>query len=69
MVFLCELGTEAAVDISRLAGLGSSAVICEIMNEDGTMARMPDLISFAKIHNLKLGTISDLLHTEEGMIT
>ena len=53
--------TEAAVDISRLAGLNPSAVICEIMNEDGTMARMPDLISFAKIHNLKLGTISDLI--------
>ncbi len=53
--------TEAAVDISRLAGLNPSAVICEIMNEDGTMARMPDLISFAKMHNLKLGTISDLI--------
>ena len=53
--------TEAAVDISRLAGLNPSAVICEIMNNDGTMARMPDLISFAKLHNLKLGTISDLI--------
>ncbi len=53
--------TEAAIDISRLAGLNPSAVICEIMNEDGTMARMPDLISFAKMHNLKLGTISDLI--------
>ena len=53
--------TEAAVDISRLAGLNPSAVICEIMNNDGTMARMPDLISFANLHNLKLGTISDLI--------
>ncbi len=53
--------TEAAVDISRLAGLNPSSVICEIMNNDGTMARMPDLISFAKVHNLKLGTISDLI--------
>ena len=53
--------TEAAVDISRLAGLNPSGVICEIMNKDGTMARMPDLIRFAKMHNLKLGTISDLI--------
>ncbi len=53
--------TEAAVDISRLAGLNPSGVICEIMNRDGTMARMPDLVSFAKKHNLKLGTISDLI--------
>ena len=53
--------TEAAVDISRLAGLNPSGVICEIMNQDGTMARMPDLVSFAKKHNLKLGTISDLI--------
>ena len=53
--------TEASVDISKLAKKNNSAVICEIMNEDGTMARMPDLISFAKTHNLKLGTISDLI--------
>ncbi len=53
--------TEAAVDISRLAGLNQSAVICEIMNEDGTMARLPDLISFAQRHRLKVGTISDLI--------
>ena len=53
--------TEAAVDISRLAGLNPSGVICEIMNEDGTMARMPDLIEFAKHHNLKIGTIADLI--------
>jgi len=53
--------TEAAVDISRLAGLNPSGVICEIMNEDGTMARLPDLVSFAQLHNLKIGTISDLI--------
>jgi 3,4-dihydroxy 2-butanone 4-phosphate synthase/GTP cyclohydrolase II len=53
--------TEAAVDISRLAGLNPSAVICEIMNEDGTMARLPDLVSFAQKHGLKIGTISDLI--------
>ena len=53
--------TEAAVDISRLAGLNPSGVICEIMNDDGTMARLPDLVSFAQRHNLKIGTISDLI--------
>ncbi|MCT4683604.1 MAG: 3,4-dihydroxy-2-butanone-4-phosphate synthase [Roseicyclus sp.] len=53
--------TEAAVDISRLAGLNPSGVICEIMNEDGTMARLPDLVGFAQRHNLKIGTISDLI--------
>ena len=53
--------TEAAVDVSRLAGLNPSGVICEIMNEDGTMARLPDLISFAQKHGLKIGTISDLI--------
>ena len=53
--------TEAAVDIARLAGLNPSGVICEIMNEDGTMARMPDLTTFAQYHQLKLGTISDLI--------
>ena len=53
--------TEAAVDISRLAGLNPSGVLCEIMNEDGTMARMPDLIKFAHFHNLKIGTIADLI--------
>lgn len=53
--------TEAAVDVSRLAGLNPSGVICEIMNEDGTMARLPDLVSFAQKHNLKIGTISDLI--------
>ena len=53
--------TEAAVDIARLAGLNSSGVICEIMNEDGTMARLPELIGFAQRHGLKIGTISDLI--------
>jgi len=53
--------TEAAVDVSRLAGLNPSGVICEIMNEDGTMARMDDLVSFAQFHNLKIGTIRDLI--------
>jgi 3,4-dihydroxy 2-butanone 4-phosphate synthase/GTP cyclohydrolase II len=53
--------TEAAVDVARLAGLNPSAVICEIMNDDGTMARMPDLIPFAKQHGLKIGTITDLI--------
>ena len=53
--------TEAAVDISRLAGLNPSGVICEIMNEDGSMARLDDLKKFSKQHNLKIGTISDLI--------
>ena len=53
--------TEAAVDVSRLAGLDPSGVICEIMNDDGTMARLPDLVSFAQRHGLKIGTISDLI--------
>lgn len=53
--------TEAAVDIARLAGLNPAGVICEIMNDDGTMARLPDLIAFAQHHGLKLGTIADLI--------
>ncbi len=53
--------TEAGVDISRLAGLNPSSVICEIMKDDGTMARMDDLVSFARMHNLKMGTIRDLI--------
>lgn len=53
--------TEAAVDIARLAGLNPSGVICEIMNDDGSMARMPDLKKFAKVHNLKIATIADLI--------
>ena len=53
--------TEAAVDISRLAGLNPSGVICEIMNEDGTMARLEDLVGFSRRHKLKIGTIRDLI--------
>ncbi|MEX6723091.1 3,4-dihydroxy-2-butanone-4-phosphate synthase [Parapedomonas caeni] len=53
--------TEAAVDIARLAGLIPAGVICEIMNDDGTMARMPDLVGFAQLHGLKVGTIADLI--------
>ena len=53
--------TEAAVDVARLAGLNPSGVICEIMKDDGTMARMDDLVAFAQLHNLKIGTIRDLI--------
>ncbi len=53
--------TEAAVDLARLAGLNPSGVICEIMNEDGTMARLPDLVKFAQFHGLKIATIADLI--------
>lgn len=53
--------TEASVDISRLAGLASGGVICEIMKDDGSMARLPDLVDFAQHHNLKVATIADLI--------
>jgi 3,4-dihydroxy 2-butanone 4-phosphate synthase/GTP cyclohydrolase II len=53
--------TEAAVDLARLAGLNPSGVICEIMNDDGTMARMPDLVAFCQRHGLKMGSIADLI--------
>jgi 3,4-dihydroxy 2-butanone 4-phosphate synthase/GTP cyclohydrolase II len=53
--------TEAAVDLARLAGLRPAGVICEIMNKNGSMARMPDLIPFAEKHKLKMGTIADLI--------
>jgi 3,4-dihydroxy 2-butanone 4-phosphate synthase/GTP cyclohydrolase II len=53
--------TEAAVDVARLAGLNPSGVICEIMREDGTMARLDDLMEFARAHSLKIGTIRDLI--------
>jgi 3,4-dihydroxy 2-butanone 4-phosphate synthase/GTP cyclohydrolase II len=53
--------TEASVDLARLAGLYPAAVICEIMNDDGTMARMPDLVAFAQRHNLKIGAIEELI--------
>jgi 3,4-dihydroxy 2-butanone 4-phosphate synthase/GTP cyclohydrolase II len=53
--------TEAAVDIARLAGLQPAGVICEIMNDDGTMARLPELVAFAQLHGLKIGAIADLI--------
>jgi 3,4-dihydroxy 2-butanone 4-phosphate synthase/GTP cyclohydrolase II len=53
--------TEAVVDIARMAGLNPSGVICEIMNDDGTMARLPDLVKFAQFHNMKIATIADLI--------
>jgi 3,4-dihydroxy 2-butanone 4-phosphate synthase/GTP cyclohydrolase II len=53
--------TEAAVDISRMAGLNPAGVICEIMKDDGSMARLPDLVGFAQLHGLKIGTIADLI--------
>lgn len=53
--------TEASVDVARLAGLTPAGVICEIMKDDGTMARLPDLVPFAQYHNLKIGTIRDLI--------
>jgi 3,4-dihydroxy 2-butanone 4-phosphate synthase/GTP cyclohydrolase II len=53
--------TEAAVDIARLAGLNASGVICEVMNDDGTMARLDELIRFGERHGLKIGTIRDLI--------
>ena len=53
--------TEASVDLARLSGLTPAGVICEIMNDDGTMARMPDLVDFAQKHGLKIATIADLI--------
>ena len=53
--------TEAAVDLARIAGLAPAGVICEIMNDDGTMARLNDLVAFSQKHNLKIGTIADLI--------
>lgn len=53
--------TEAAVDIARMAGLYPAGVICEIMKDDGSMARLPDLIAFAQLHGMKVGTIADLI--------
>jgi 3,4-dihydroxy 2-butanone 4-phosphate synthase/GTP cyclohydrolase II len=63
--------TEAAVDIARLAGLKPAGVICEIMRDDGTMARLPDLVDFAREHELKIGTISDLIayrHKHDNLV-
>ena len=54
--------TEAGCDLARMAGLMPAAVICEIMKDDGTMARMPDLLAFAEVHGLKVGAITDLIH-------
>jgi len=61
--------TEAGCDLTTLAGLEPAAVICEIMNDDGTMARLPELIEFAKEHQLKIGTIADLIHYRAGAET
>jgi 3,4-dihydroxy 2-butanone 4-phosphate synthase / GTP cyclohydrolase II len=64
--------TEAGCDMAAMAGLSPTAVICEIMNDDGTMARLPDLERFASIHGLKIGTIADLIHyrsRNESLIT
>jgi 3,4-dihydroxy 2-butanone 4-phosphate synthase / GTP cyclohydrolase II len=63
--------TEAGCDLTRLAGLFPASVICEIMNDDGTMARLPDLLKFAEQHQLKIGTIADLInyrHRTETLI-
>jgi 3,4-dihydroxy 2-butanone 4-phosphate synthase / GTP cyclohydrolase II len=63
--------TEASVDISRLAGLNPSGVICEIMNDDGSMARLDDLIPFARRHGMKIGTIADLIayrHRNDSLV-
>jgi 3,4-dihydroxy 2-butanone 4-phosphate synthase/GTP cyclohydrolase II len=54
--------TEAGCDLTQLAGLNPAAVICEIMNDDGSMARLPDLLPFAQRHGLKIGSIADLIH-------
>jgi 3,4-dihydroxy 2-butanone 4-phosphate synthase/GTP cyclohydrolase II len=54
--------TEACCDLARLAGLTPAAVLCEILKDDGTMARLPDLLEFAAVHGLKIGTIADLIH-------
>ena len=64
--------TEGSVDLSRLAGLQPSGIICEIMNEDGSMARMPELVQFAKKHDLKIVTIRDLIEyrmQNESLVT
>ena len=58
--------TEAGCDLARMAGLSPSSVICEIMKDDGTMARLPDLQEFAREHNLKIGTIADLITYRSG---
>ncbi len=57
--------TEGSVDIMKLAGLTGAAVICEVMNDDGTMARMPDLEKFARTHGIKIGTVADIVRHRE----
>ncbi|HEX6725627.1 MAG TPA: 3,4-dihydroxy-2-butanone-4-phosphate synthase, partial [Gaiella sp.] len=59
--------TEAAVDLARLAGLAPAGVVCEIMNDDGTMARVPDLVGFCERHGLKLVTVADLIEYRKRM--
>jgi 3,4-dihydroxy 2-butanone 4-phosphate synthase/GTP cyclohydrolase II len=59
--------TEGSVDLATLAGLNPAAVICEVINDDGTMARVPDLRVFAKKHNLKIGTIVDLIQHRRSL--
>ena len=59
--------TEGSVDLARLAGLKSAGVICEIMNEDGTMSRMPDLENFAKEHGLMIVTVADIIRYRLNM--
>ena len=54
--------TEACCDLARLAGHSPAAVLCEILKDDGTMARLPDLVEFARLHGLKIGAIADLIH-------
>src|SRR5881394_4162017 len=54
--------TEACCDLARLAGHSPAAVLCEILKDDGTMARLPDLVEFARLHGLKIGAITDLIH-------
>jgi 3,4-dihydroxy 2-butanone 4-phosphate synthase/GTP cyclohydrolase II len=61
--------TEGSVDIMRLSGLTPAAVLCEIMKDDGTMARMPDIVSFARAHDMKIGTIADLADYRRGLET
>lgn len=61
--------TEAAVDFAELAGLSKAGVICEILNEDGTCARVPDLLEVAKEHNLKIVTIADLITYKKKLLT
>ena len=59
--------TEAGIDLARLANLNPAAVICEIMNDDGTMARAKDLFEFSKLHQIKMGTISDLIQYRQSL--